>query len=103
MVKGEGHGVAADWWALGVLLYEMLVGESPFKGKGEMDMYMNITGHRFKAELRGASELGRHTLALIDELLHPNPNRRMGAKRTRTRARARRSRARPRAPRRAGP
>ncbi|KAG8467851.1 hypothetical protein KFE25_006903 [Diacronema lutheri] len=81
VVKGEGHGVAADWWALGVLLYEMLVGESPFKGKGEMDMYMNITGHRFKAELRGAAELGRHTLALIDELLHPNPNRRMGAKR----------------------
>jgi len=30
MVKGEGHDKSVDWWALGVLIYEMLIGVTPF-------------------------------------------------------------------------
>ena len=30
IVKGEPHGTAVDWWALGVLIYEMLWGAAPF-------------------------------------------------------------------------
>ena len=33
MVRGEGHGHGADWWALGVLVFEMLVGLPPFYNK----------------------------------------------------------------------
>jgi len=80
VVKGEGHGLAADYWALGVLMYEMLLGESPFKGAGEMDMYQNITSHRFKIELRGTADLGGHTVRLLDELLHHDPVKRLGSK-----------------------
>lgn len=30
MVAGKGHDYSVDWWALGVLMYEMLIGVTPF-------------------------------------------------------------------------
>jgi len=31
---GDGHNQAVDWWALGVLLYEMIVGITPYIKRG---------------------------------------------------------------------
>jgi serine/threonine protein kinase len=30
MVDGSGHDFSVDWWAVGVLIYEMLIGVTPF-------------------------------------------------------------------------
>lgn len=34
MLRGEDYGFSVDWWALGVLMYEMLAGRSPFDNVG---------------------------------------------------------------------
>ena len=37
-----GHGKAVDWWTLGILLYEMLVGIDPFNDDDPMMIYQKI-------------------------------------------------------------
>lgn len=38
----KGHGKAVDWWCVGNLMYELLVGVSPFSSDDPMEIYENI-------------------------------------------------------------
>ena len=42
VIKGNGHTSAVDWWTLGILVYEMLFGTTPFKGKNRNATFANI-------------------------------------------------------------
>ena len=48
IITGQGHDHTADWWALGVLTYEMLTGVPPYYDKNRNMMFLNIE----KAEIR---------------------------------------------------
>mmetsp|Transcript_25794 Transcript_25794/g.25076 ORF Transcript_25794/g.25076 Transcript_25794/m.25076 type:complete len:96 (-) Transcript_25794:284-571(-) len=39
MINGTGHDITLDWWTLGILLYEMLVGIPPFYNQNKHKMY----------------------------------------------------------------
>jgi serine/threonine protein kinase len=39
MLSGNGHSYTADWWAVGVLTYEMLTGVPPFYDKNRNVMF----------------------------------------------------------------
>lgn len=39
VIRNTGHGLAVDWWAFGILIYEFLVGQPPFWDQNPMKIY----------------------------------------------------------------
>uniref|UniRef100_A0A8D0HDL1 Protein kinase N1 n=1 Tax=Sphenodon punctatus TaxID=8508 RepID=A0A8D0HDL1_SPHPU len=66
---------AVDWWGLGILIFEMLVGESPFPGDNEEEVFDSIVNE----EVRYPRFLSSDTLSIIRKLLRKCPERRLGA------------------------
>ena len=48
MVERKGHGKAVDWYLLGVLLYEMLVGVTPHFATTPKDIFKKISASNIK-------------------------------------------------------
>ena len=42
IIKCTGHSAAVDWWALGVLIYEMLAGYPPYWGDSDLEVYRKV-------------------------------------------------------------
>ena len=42
ILLNTGHGKPADWWTLGVFIYEMIAGIDPFNSEDPMKTYENI-------------------------------------------------------------
>ncbi|XP_067088044.1 serine/threonine-protein kinase N1b, partial [Osmerus mordax] len=66
---------AVDWWGLGVLVYEMLVGESPFPGDDEEEVFDSIVND----EVRYPNFLSADAISIMRRLLRRNPERRLGS------------------------
>jgi len=74
VITGVGHGKEVDWWSLGILLFEMLVGLPPFYSENVNLMYEFIQ----KAELRVPSFVHQNAKVIITGLLQRDPTRRLG-------------------------
>jgi len=74
IIQSDGHGKAADWWACGVLCYEMLVGYPPFFDESPYGIYEKIlNGHIHWP--RTMDQLSRD---LIRAFLNPDRTKRLG-------------------------
>ncbi|KAL1967937.1 hypothetical protein VTN77DRAFT_2354 [Rasamsonia byssochlamydoides] len=81
VIQGCGHTSAVDWWTLGILIYEMLYGTTPFKGKNRTATFSNILRDEVQfPEHPGAQQISNICKSLIRKLLIKDETKRLGAR-----------------------
>ena len=76
MVNGEEYGKCVDWWAVGCLMFELLVGKAPFTSTNRKRLYQMI-----KEEQALFPEfLSKEAKNLINNMLCKNPHKRFNDK-----------------------
>lgn len=73
MIEGNFHNENVDLWSLGVLCYELLVGQPPFETASNSETYTRIT----KVDIRYPSYLSEGSKDLISKLLRHDPKKRL--------------------------
>ncbi|XP_035440496.1 protein kinase C, brain isozyme isoform X2 [Spodoptera frugiperda] len=70
----QPYGKSVDWWAYGVLLYEMLVGQPPFDGEDEEELFAAITDN----SVSYPKTLSKEAKDACKAFLTKNPQKRLG-------------------------
>ncbi|XP_061649919.1 protein kinase C eta type [Phyllopteryx taeniolatus] len=74
ILQEMAYGASVDWWALGVLLYEMLQGHAPFEAENEDDLFEAILNE----EISYAAWLSVESVNILKAFLTKDPLRRIG-------------------------
>lgn len=67
MVQGTNYNHSIDWWALGIMIYEMIEGRAPFKGTS------------YVHKLHFSSRFSTSAKQIIGSLLEKDPSQRLGS------------------------
>lgn len=74
IIQSKGHGKSVDWWALGILIYEMLAGFPPFFDENPFGIYQKILTGRIDFP----KEFEKNSKSLIKGLLNADRTKRLG-------------------------
>ncbi|XP_049876464.1 cGMP-dependent protein kinase, isozyme 2 forms cD5/T2 isoform X1 [Pectinophora gossypiella] len=79
VIMNRGHDISADYWSLGVLMFELLTGSPPFTGADPMKTYNKILKGIDAVEFPRC--ITRNAANLIKKLCRDNPAERLGYQR----------------------
>jgi len=74
VLLNKGHGLAVDWWTLGILIYEMIVGYPPFLDEDPMGIYQKVLSGIVAFPLH----FNKDAKALVKKLVQADLGKRIG-------------------------
>lgn len=77
VIWGKGHTSAVDWWTLGIFIYEMLFGITPFKGSTRNQTFSNILKN--EVQFPDYNQISNNCKSLIRKLLIKDETKRLGS------------------------
>jgi protein-serine/threonine kinase len=78
VIEGYGHTSSVDWWTFGILLYEMLYGKTPFRGRTREHTFDHIL-HKSSIKFPENPVTSREAKNLVKKLLEKDPRKRLGS------------------------
>ncbi|KAK9889772.1 hypothetical protein WA026_007149 [Henosepilachna vigintioctopunctata] len=76
IIRGQHYNQSVDWWSFGVLLYEMLLAQSPFSGCDEDELFWSICNEKPVLPRFLSPESSR----IVSMLLDKDANKRLGTR-----------------------
>lgn len=74
LFKELEYGASVDWWALGVLMYEMMAGQPPFEADNEDDLFESI----LHDDVLYPVWLSKDAVSILKGFMTKNPSKRLG-------------------------